>query len=264
LGRYDSSLTRVQPLFDQLRSRDPPGESWINELLALPRFGSGHEARNRSHRLLSRRAGTTYAWGEFERALDPPLPPLRWLVRNLADPENELALDRGRTLQNREALIRRDPGVIAQALELLEREPHALARYVLEDPSQPDFYHETEQSIIVIEGKRTEPGPTTRKTWMPCRHHMLRHIDCAWEIRDSRDVFGFLIVEATSSCTVPPEWAQNALQTISNKALEDSLPHRRPSEHEAIWRRFLGVTTCQAVCLEFDLEWSTLPKETLG
>ena len=262
MGRYDSSLTRVQPVFDQLRSRDPSGESWINKLLALPRFGSGHEARNRTYRLLSGREGTTYAWGEFEKALDPPLSLLRWLVRNLVDPENESALGRSRTRQKREALIRRDPEVIAQALGLLEREPRTRAWYVFEGPSQPDVYLETEQAIIVIEGKRTEPGPTTRTTWMPCRHQMLRHLDCAWEIRNSRDVFGFFIVEGTSSGELPPEWAKNALRTVSNKALEDSLPHRRPSDREAIRQCFLGVTTWQAVCKELGLEWSALPEKT--
>lgn len=35
MGKYDSSRTRVAPLFDALLARDNSGESWLDALLAL-------------------------------------------------------------------------------------------------------------------------------------------------------------------------------------------------------------------------------------
>lgn len=35
MGKHDSSLTRVAPLFDALFARDDAGSNWLNDLLTL-------------------------------------------------------------------------------------------------------------------------------------------------------------------------------------------------------------------------------------
>jgi hypothetical protein len=40
VGKYDSSMTRVKPVFDHLYSGDPTGESWLPKLLRLPTCGN--------------------------------------------------------------------------------------------------------------------------------------------------------------------------------------------------------------------------------
>jgi len=119
----------------------------------------------------------------------------------------------------------------------------------------------------VIEGKRTEPFPTLSTKWMPVRHQMLRHLDCAWEIRGKKEVYGFFIVEGDGEADaydVPQRWIEASKDTISDKALKGSLPHRNPDEIEKITKCFLGITTWQAVCGEFGIDWKSLPDAVGG
>jgi hypothetical protein len=116
-------------------------------------------------------------------------------------------------------------------------------------------YLESPKFIVVIEGKRTESNPTIDTTWMPIRHQMIRHLDAAWERRQGRDVFGFFIVDEGGKFDL--EAAIDA--TIRSENVIGSLPHRNAAEQRAISRCFLGGTTWQQVCQEFDIPPATLP-----
>lgn len=147
-------------------------------------------------------------------------------------------------------------------VSLLKENPRERGWYVLEGLSQPDAYLETDEAIVVIEGKRTEPGPTIGTKWMPRRHQMLRHLDAAWEARGQKRVYSFFILEGEGgpdAVEVPARWVDAARNTISTTAICDSLPHRDAAEQLAIARCFLGVTTWQAVCKTFDIDWTKLP-----
>jgi hypothetical protein len=92
-------------------------------------------------------------------------------------------------------LVERHPATTADALSKLDRGRQAKAPHLLEGPSQPDAYLATAELILVVEGKRTEEGPTTWTSWMRTRHQMLRHLDGAWEQRNGRAVLGPIIIE---------------------------------------------------------------------
>ncbi len=251
---YDSSLTRVAPVFDNLLQRDRSGTSWIPQLLRLPRHGAAQVGEHV-------RVGNVlrHGWGRDEESLAPPLALLQWLVRNISDPREDGAWGDGATLVKRKALRAGEEDVVNQALRQLESEPQRQAWYVLEGASRPDVYLESDQVLIVIEGKRTEPGPTTHTTWMPVRHQMLRHIDAVWERRGGRPVYGFFIVEGDGAGEVPEAWINHAKLTVSPDVLEKSLPHRTNPERADTAKAFLGVTTWQAVCGAFGIEWASLP-----
>jgi hypothetical protein len=151
--------------------------------------------------------------------------------------------------------------MIMEALALLQTRPSGQAWHILEGHTYPDVFLATPDALVVIEGKRTEAGPTTSTTWMPVRHQMLRHMDAASEIRGDRRVYGFFIVEAArESNAVPAHWVQAAEDTLAPAAVSGSLPHRSPAEREDIVQGFLGVTTWQAVCGTFGLDSDTLPE----
>jgi len=245
MGKYDSSRTRVVPVFDGLFERDPTGGSWISRLLALPRHGARTLSTLPDLHLREGCEGVTYGWGSHEVPLRPPRALLEWLIRNLPPVRSESALRSGETLMKRQALARRDPAVVAEALELLDRQADGRGWHILEGPSYPDVFLDTDEALIVIEGKRTEPGPTTATTFMPERHQMLRHMDCAWEIRGDRPVYGLFIIEGPA---LPPEWVGYASETISESVLRSSLPHRTIEERSMLKAGFLGVTTWQTVC----------------
>ena len=257
MGIFDSSATRVAPVFDQLLARDPSGAYWLNALLRLP-LGRGGDA---SAAALGEPHLIHHAWGKPEKKLAAPRALLEWLVRNVEAPADLTQLGTGATRKQRERLLARDPEAIAEALRAVERgEERGWA--ILEGPTFPDVYLETKEALIVVEGKRTEPGLTTHTTWMPARHQMLRHIDAAWDRRGERRVLGLLIVEGDGGAegvAVPARWVDAVRATVSEEALKGSLPHRSAQERQAISDAFLGVTTWQAVCLELGIAWGALP-----
>lgn len=251
---YDSSLTRVAPAFDALRDRDPTGLTWLAGLLDLPRFGHPEATVPATGTCTL----TAAHWGANEKPLQPPVSLLSWLVRNLPVTPPERGSE---ATQRRLQLHRRDYATIAEGLMLLRSDPSPRGWWVLEGETYPDVYLETEAIVVVIEGKRTEPGPTTRTTWMPGRHQMLRHLDAAWEIRGARPVAGFFVVEGAGDppgTEVPQLWRDAAHDTWSEEAIASSLPHRPTAERDAIARSFLGATTWQAICEALQIPRSCL------
>ncbi len=258
MGKYDSSLTRVLPVFDKLFQMDKTGLSWLSKVLSLPRIP------NHPHPEIEDTAPIIEArWGKKEKPLPPPRSLLRWLIQNCRPPDTPDLREGKITREERQGLVRKDPKIINEALSLLDqRKIPKRDWYVLEGPSQPDVYLETENMIIVIEGKRTEPNSTAATKWMPVRHQMLRHMDCAWEIRGSKRVYGFFSVEGDGGADaydVPEKWIEAIKSTVSDETLKNSLPHRKSNEIKEIAESFLGATTWQAVCKEFGIEWKSLP-----
>ena len=75
-GKYDSSKTRVGPVFDRLWSR---GRDWLPDLLALP-TGGCPEAKIGAEDLTL--LEHQHHWEPSEKCLNPPVSLLSWLIRN--------------------------------------------------------------------------------------------------------------------------------------------------------------------------------------
>jgi hypothetical protein len=248
LRTQDSTKTRVAPVFDALLAQDATGEKWLAELLALPRGGhpidpavARKPGQIETLRFDSRNGKTR------EKRLAPPTSLLKWLVEHFAQVRSEPIEGDGKKAQRRNQLLAGHRETIDKALAKLASGPKSRAWYVLEGKSAPDVLLETPEAVIVIEGKRTEAGPTVGTKWMPARHQMLRHMDAAWEIANGRRVLGFFIVEGGASGEVPPAWLEAARNTLAPGSVAASLPHRTAAERDAITRGFLGVTTWQQV-----------------
>jgi hypothetical protein len=245
-GKYDSSKTRVAPVFNRLRERP---DAWISRLLELvhPETDSALAGLD-----LSFQSGH---WGSNERALDPPVALLSWLVRNPTP-----ALRFRQHIPERIALAQGDPIAVEQALKLLRTAGTRPSWHILEGPTYPDVVLETPDTLVVIEGKRTEAGPTPDTTFMQDRHQIWRHLDAAWEIRGRRRVIGFVVVEGASAAgDIPAIWSRALEEALSPHVLEESFPHRSLNERSAIARCLLGITTWQRICIEFEIPISELP-----
>jgi hypothetical protein len=248
---HDSSKTRVGPVFRALLERRPTSSMWVRDLLDLAAGDACQHRPWRQHDLTVKE----HHWAPVEKGLHPPVALLSWLVRNLpASPEDFPGSDD--ISANRRLLAEGDPVTIQRALTLLRQRGAQRGWQVLEGPTYPDAYLVTPDALIVVEGKRTEGAPTTRTTWMPDRHQMLRHLDAAWEIRGRRAVYGLFIVEAKEEAPggVPTTWSDAVRLTRAMETLRESLPHRSTEEQEGIVRGFVGVTTWQAVCKRFGLD----------
>jgi hypothetical protein len=254
MGKYDSTRTRVTPVFDHLAASET---SWLEPLLSLPSAGHQEPLAWAGRSMLV----DELRYGQSEKPLPAPGKLLEWLTRNARDvSEKGFVGLSAHSAQKRRLLLDRNPEVIAEANALLASSRADNQWFVLEGPSYPDVFIGTSDLIVVIEGKRTEPGPTTATTWMSPRHQMLRHMDCALEASDGRMVLGFFAVEGARDGTVPAVWAKSAEATISPAALDGSLPHRTAAERTLIARGFLGVTTWQAICRKFAIDPKSLPE----
>jgi hypothetical protein len=241
-GRFDSSKTRVAPVLDELvRS----GKDWVLPFLKL----AEHPRSFQQPTFYGDLSFVSGRWGKNEIGLRPPVALLSWMLRN----PNSL-IQQNIQDQDRCDLINGIPSAVERALDLLRSNATDKAWYIFEGPTYPDAYIETNHALIVIEGKRTESGPTTSTTWLEGRHQIWRHIDAAWERRGCRKVYGMFVVEATSeSFEVPANWRTAADDALSKKALDTSFPHRSDVERNEIAHCFLGVTTWQKVVARFNL-----------
>lgn len=246
-GKFDSSLTRVAPVFDRLEAM---AKDWPMRLLALAGHGASDCADWRGLDLTYLRGW----WGKRERPLRPPVSLLSWLIRH---PESWVSCP-GQTERERQALKAGDPATVERALDFLRSSDADRGWFIFEGRTFPDAIIETTDALVVIEGKRTERGPTTHTTWLGGRHQIWRHIDAAWEMRGRKKVFGIFIVEGDDHC-VPQVWQEAARETVSEAVLASSLPHRPSSEVRCLRQCFLGVTTWGAVCAEFGINVMDLP-----
>jgi hypothetical protein len=178
---------------------------------------------------------------------------LSWLIRNA----NRLDLSINQNTERR-LLYEGDQVTISNALQLLRTENANRGWYVFEGPTYPDAVIETPDAIIVVEGKRTEAGATTKTTWLPARHQIWRHVDAAWEIKGRRTVFGLFVVESDAEA-VEDAWQKAAKHTLADDTLAGSFPHRGNAERTDIAKSFLGVVTWRAICSAFALPYSSLP-----
>lgn len=248
MGRqFDSSRTRVAPVFQSL-------SGWVPRLLALATHGPPDADGFDSLDLFP----AAVDFGDRERRIPAPKSLLEWLVRNVKAREQDPDTS-GEARENRAALFRRDAAAIDAALERLSAGQLSRGWHVFEGPTAPDVYIESRDAIIVIEGKRTEAGPTIDTEWVEGRHQMWRHIDAIWELRGDRRVFGLFIVEGDNAGDVPGLWQKASTDTWSGAVIESSLPHRAAEEREQLRRCFLGVTTWQKVATEFNLSDTVLP-----
>jgi len=257
MGKKDSSRTRVVPVFDKLIEKDPTGCKWLSQLLRLPVAGNILAFQPEWPCKIK-----DCGWGNKEKKLDPPVSLLSWLIRHPRGPVSGKLSSDSTKEQKRRQWIKGSQEAIIEGLHLLRHNPNGEDWFIFEGQSQPDVFIETEDLIIVIEGKRTEKRPTSTTKWMPIRSQMLRHIDCAWEIRGKKQVIGFYIVEGEGqSEKVPEKWRSFSAETICSDILASSLPHRGQEEREGIASCFIGATTWQRICLEFGIDWMSLPNE---
>lgn len=246
----DSSKTRVVPVFTSILASN---QNWTTKLLKLPKYGAT-EFKDGSIDL----SVITSHFGNNEFALSPSKLLLEWLIHNppiIFKDYKDKAI--GTTEWKRYHLWKKDNKLVDEALNKLNTVESPSGWYVLEGKSYPDVTIFTQDAIIVIEGKRTEPTATKSTKWMKTRHQIWRHIDNAWEIRNKRKVFGFFIVESKTA-DVPEKWVKEMNETISENAIANSLPHRNAEERLMIKDCFIGATTWKAVCEEFKINCENL------
>ena len=190
VGKRNSSLTRVQPIFDELLDQWSDGDPWLSELwdmAALTRpgvalskpVGLGKLLASETPPARAARQGTVY-----ERPVAPPAAFLRWLLENpqkmkVRDPRNFGAKsDNARCWRSK--LFSGDKRLVSEAQnEGRSQLGRRLAQrgrnkwWAFEGFSRIDCCLITSQCVLFVEGKRTESvSPST--LWFQQRSQLWR------------------------------------------------------------------------------------------
>lgn len=178
MGEKNSSLTRVQPIFQAIENA---GKNAAELLLECAHSGNTfiEKLKVLDQNIIDRGA---------EKKLPPPGEFLRWLVQNPLEmtwptDRNKVDLVYGEdTQQKREKLIRsQDESVKQEAIKYLYASVLSERKwYIFEGPTYIDYFIETNSTVFVIEGKRTEKLASSTD-WYPARNQLFRNLEVAQE-----------------------------------------------------------------------------------
>jgi len=253
MGRFDSSLTRVQPVFNELYLKDKAGESWIEPLLKLASDSKSSLDGLTLHNLVEAPI--------FELSAHPPKSFLRWLISNpekLSSPPEKFWEKWGSATRNkRKVFLKGDKNVQIEALKELDNCQNIPDRtwWRLEGVTKVDCALRTSNAIIFIEGKRTERGASKDILWYPNRNQVLRNLDCASEYTKNHGLkYFFVMIVVEKDLFENDHYRQEEVKNIVNpQTVKDSFPHLSEEEQKRLMNHYLGVTTWQNIVAKFNL-----------
>jgi hypothetical protein len=275
-GSFNSSITRVRPVFQQLFKKD--AVNWLPVLLCLSKTDYGKELAKNTGKLLPElikkhiykdRVIARYGFPSikleacFEYPLAPPKRFLKWLIEHPermtwpCDKNGQELQFSSITQKWREYLLRRaDTKECGKAKEIALAElmrfgVHRSRRkwWAFEGFTEADCYLETDCLILVIEGKRKEK--TSKDiSWHPERNQLIRNLEVVSEqAKAKRKEYGVMV------CAEAEDIGINNLEADAEKGM----PHLNPSERRAITNHFLGCVLWKDLCAATGIEFNDLP-----
>lgn len=249
MGKYDSSLTRVQPVFNALYEKDPTGISWVKSFL---RLGS------RTDRSITPDAIQLNQPPLFELSADPPKSFLKWLVSNPAQLTFPNYNCSPQTREKREALIAADSTVLSEAIQSINicKKIPAKTWWRLEGVSKVDCALLANDTVVFIEGKRTEFGASKNIAWYPHRNQVLRNLDCVAEYANRHQLPNYYVMLVVEKRLTETDLArQQEIDLITDQeTVNRSLPHLSSEQQTEMLTHYLGVTTWEDIVAKFGLE----------
>lgn len=272
-GAFNSSNTRVRPVFRALLRKDRTGQTWVPTLLRLATRNAeaatqlASMAASLDPRALqvgdvqSPGQTTESLEGCFERLFVPPAALLEWCIDHpdsLTPPKN-LSSDKvarvGRLL--RRSLLGQDHAARQAAQDkaraLLKdggADGSRRAWWAFEGFTSVDCALETPELLLLIEGKRFE-HVSDSGSWIPERNQISRNLEVAWEYaRCAKKAFAVLLIGPDGS------------QPPSDATLRAGWPHLTPAAQDDLLQHFLGATTWRSVCHACGLDYESLPITT--
>lgn len=255
MGKFNSSKTRVEPVFDWLVQADPTGSRWLQGLMAPGSHSLEVDASTLGLRLIDRHGRR---WGSDECSLPAPLALLEHLVKSITEKQVIASGDTGEVRRLRMALAHKRVDETAAALAELHAGKRGRQWFVLEGQSRPDALLETSDVVLLVEGKRTEKSCTSKTKWMGKRSQLLRHMDAALEAYPKKRVLGLLVVEGDggAEATTPSAyWKSECANQTSAEMLDASLPHRTLEDQARLAAGVVGVVTWQGICAANGIPW---------
>ena len=257
MGKFNSSLNRVQPVFKALYKRDPSGASWLQPLLRMVK----REGYPRPLKIAADLGDLTED-PQFEFPVDPPKLYLRWLVKNpngLRSPPPAMWKKWSKhTQEMRQALLEGDEDIQIKALSELEKcssLPKA-SWWRFEGVTYVDCALLTNSAVIFVEGKWTEVGASKEVLWYDKRDQVLRNLDCAVTYAKQKGLQHYFVIMVIEKDLVEKDPARrNEIDAVmSPEIIKGSLPHLTDEERKGILSHYLGTTSWEEIVERFGLK----------
>ncbi|WCL50743.1 hypothetical protein [Leptospira sp. GIMC2001] len=265
-GQYNSSITRVRPVFQKLLYQSD--KFWLRNLLKLfPKANPistsyidnsinilNLQLRKYKDRILKEYNINFIGLEQcFEFKLPPSKDFLKWLIENpdkLKVPKKEKNSEN--TKLKRKALIVGNMEVRVEALKELEKlgsERSSKKWWAFEGFTEVDCLIETDQFILAIEGKRTEVGPSEGVNWYSERNQIIRNIESVKQYARNKE-YAVLLIDDKKEFQ------------MTNEIIEKSIPHLNVAERTELLSHYLGSASWQEVCEVTNIDYSSLPDTT--
>lgn len=245
MGIYNSSITRVQPVFNELCQR--ANENWLPQLLGMASRANLCRPQGFASVGKLKRPFTH----EFELGATAPVDYLKTLLASPGRLRSAVECNPGilksskdpNVEQKRRSLCHGDSPTISQGLAKLdagEVRSGSGTWWVLESTTKVDYALFTEQTNIFIEGKRTEPELTKSVRWDVGRNQVFRNLDALRKSRlEDKDYFMLLIVDAGSKAE-----AEAVTLDAGYQVAVSSWPHLSLKETRDLYdKHYLGYIT---------------------
>lgn len=243
MRKFDSSKTRVKPLFDHIGTDNKK----LNDLFSLfspktPKF--------------EKNSILEICFGENEKKIPASKSMLLWLLENLTllnKVDNYGTTDtKSETYKKRKSLFSGDLNTMAEALNAVNNMTKSVERkwYIFEGKTSPDVYIETEDSIFIGEAKRTERNITTKTLWLNNRDQLIRHIDSLLD--QKKNIYSFYLLEGKSF----KNYYEKSIKLYSDKSyFESNLKHRNLKEVDRASESFIGYIFWEDLASRFGINF---------
>ena len=241
MGKFNSSLTRVKPLFDLISS-----DSYkLNNLFSLFNLKS---YKFEDDSIIEIRYGYT------EKKIPAPKSLLMWMLLNL-DSLNKVMKhgtknENSETYKKRELLFSGDSKTLEEAISSLITISGTTEKkwFILEGKTSPDIYIETIDSIFIGEAKRTENHITTKTTWLNHRDQLIRHIDSLLD--QPKNIYSFYFLESKN---FKANFEESMKSYIEKEYFASNLKHRNELLVERALNSFIGFVFWEDIEKHFNI-----------
>lgn len=243
MGKNDSSLTRVKPLFDFINK----DEVKLNQLFEL--------FKHEKIEIIKKGSIIEIKYGTKEKSIPPSKSRLLWMLIHLdiltrvkdygANTKNST------TFTKREQLFLSDQETLCEAICKIKNVNNVPKSgwYIFEGYTNPDIYIETTDSIFVGEAKRTERDITTKTKWSENRDQLIRHIDALLD--QKKKIYSFYILDKIEFGK--GIYSQRMGQYRDEEYFKANLPHRDDKLVKRAKESFIGYIFWQQIEKLFDI-----------
>lgn len=241
MGKRNSTLTRVKPLFDLINS----DTNKLNCVLEL----FDKNLRIEQNSLIEIR------YGKNEKKIPPPKTLLIWMHNHLEELNklynNGINSVNSKTYLKRVQLFNGDTQIKEEAINQINTNlqlPKS-AWYIFEGYTCPDIYIETTDCIFIGEAKRTEKDITTKTKWLNQRDQLIRHIDSLLD--QDKKIYSFYILEEKE---YKKGIYKNSMELYSNEDyFKQNLRHRDNKSIERAFESFIGFVFWEDIATSFNI-----------